>query len=63
MTQRIPGVAERRQIAAREIMPERSVLRAYRDPARCRPATVARVTRAAVALGLPAPQAQPRAPR
>lgn len=53
----MPGPQERRQIAARAMMPERQVLRVYRDPSRCQPSVVARVQRAAAELGLPAPMA------
>ena len=45
----------RRQIAAAEIMPEATVNRVYRDPQHVKPATFQRVTRAAIALGVPVP--------
>ena len=55
MTPPIPDPPSRRQIAALAMMPERQVLRVYRDPKRCRPSVVARVVKAAGELGLPAP--------
>lgn len=51
----IPGPIERRKIAAEGPVTEKRVLRAYRDPSSVAPFTLARVTRAANALGLPAP--------
>lgn len=57
MTTPMPDAPSRRQIAALAMMPERQVLRVYRDPRKCRPSVVARVVRAAAELGLPPPAA------
>lgn len=46
---------ERREIAARAICPERTVRNVYENPFGHRPSTVARITRAALELGLPPP--------
>ena len=54
-TPQMPGPQERRQIAARAMMPERQVLKVYQHPDRCRPSVIARVEHAAAELGLPVP--------
>lgn len=51
----MPSAPDRRRIAALAVMPERGVLRAYRDPAGRAPSTVERVRLAALELGLPPP--------
>ncbi|HWA76567.1 MAG TPA: hypothetical protein VG937_29735 [Polyangiaceae bacterium] len=51
----LPTPQQRRQIAARAIMPERQVLRVYREPGRAKPSTVTRVQSAADDLGIPGP--------
>lgn len=51
---------QRREIGARIVMPERTVLRVYRTPTSVQPATLERVRRAAVELGYPPPP--PRTP-
>ena len=52
---KIPSPQVRRLMAAREYMPERTVLRTYRDPLGVKPATLERVTRAARELGVEPP--------
>jgi DNA-binding LacI/PurR family transcriptional regulator len=47
---------ERRELAAKAMMDERVVARAYVDPSRVRPTTIARLERAAAELGLPPPR-------
>ena len=46
---------QRRELAARAIVPEKTVKRAYQHPERSRNATLARLTKAAGELGLPPP--------
>jgi len=52
----IPSAPERRRIAALAVMPERGVLRTYRDPGARAASTLERVKQAARELGLPEPQ-------
>jgi len=54
---KLPTPQQRREIAARALMPERTVLRVYRQPDKSKPSTLARVVRAAVELGVRAPEA------
>lgn len=51
----IPSVGQRRMIAALALMPERQVLRAYRDPEHRRPSNLERVRLAAAELGVEPP--------
>src|SRR5688500_15817482 len=51
----IPSAPDRRRIAALATMPERQVLRVYRNPSGCRPSILDRVERAAEQLGLSPP--------
>jgi len=57
----IPSPQIRRLMAAREYMPERTVLRTYRDPRAVKPATLERVSRAARELGVEPPPPPPKA--
>jgi hypothetical protein len=54
-TPKIPGTIARRRIALEGLITERRVLYAYRDPSKVLPCTLARVTRAALALGITPP--------
>jgi DNA-binding LacI/PurR family transcriptional regulator len=58
MAHTLPSPQARREIAARALMPERTVLGVYQDPPRHKPSTIARVTRAAVELGHPVPRVE-----
>lgn len=51
----IPTPHQRRLIAGEAIMPERTVLRVYVNPAHVKPATLTRVTQAAEKLGIEPP--------
>lgn len=52
----LPTPQIRREIAARALMPERTVLGVYRNPSSHKPSTVARVVRAAMEIGAPEPE-------
>jgi len=54
-----PTPQERRRLAAVAIMPERTVVRAYRDPSSVKPSTLARLERAAIAVGVEPPPPPP----
>lgn len=51
----VPNAARRREIAALAMMPERGVLRVYRQPDKVRPSTLERVRRAALELHIEPP--------
>ena len=51
----IPTPPERRRLAEKTLIPERGVLKAYRDPKGRRESQLERLRRAAMELGLPAP--------
>jgi DNA-binding LacI/PurR family transcriptional regulator len=51
----IPSPHQRRLIAGKAIMPERTVLRTYLDPTAVRDATLTRVIEAAAQLGITPP--------
>lgn len=62
MSRFIPTAQERRLIAALAMMPERQVLRAYRDPEHRAVGNLERVRRAAAEIGIRAPEATPTQP-
>jgi hypothetical protein len=55
MFTRTPTPQERRELAAAAMMDERIVQKAYATPERVRASTLARLTRAALEVGLPVP--------
>jgi hypothetical protein len=50
----LPTPQQRREIAARAIMPERTIRRVYRG-APAKPSTIERISRAAAEIGAPLP--------